>query len=126
MYVSWSEARRVTLLPDEAEEWRRDPEAFGMRHVSGRIGNMELRTAPDGFTELAIEYQPIALESCEDCLAEGLTPPARATEKHRRNGRDALICLMHSHRIEMMSRPMVGPRPAWVDEWAREIGVTLP
>src|SRR5688572_9751732 len=85
MYVDWREVKRFDLTPEEVEECRRDDEAFAARRVSGRINETVLTTGP-GFAELTIEFQPIATESCEDCVTEGLASPALAThEDHRAN-----------------------------------------
>lgn len=99
--VNWREVKRVSLIYDEdVAAYERDPELFAMRHVDGRIHNI-LVDSVDGFTELTIEYQPLALSSCADCQQEGVTEPMRASE---RLADGTLLCAMHDHYRKMAAR----------------------
>lgn len=99
-FVSWHEWKRVALMPDAVDmaALNADFEAFASRYVSGRIYSVRIETV-DGFTELTIEYQPIATAPCADCPADGLTE--RATE---RLADGTLLCAMHDHHRTMLAR----------------------
>lgn len=125
MFTDWRETKRLTLLPEDAADYERDPEAFALRHVTGRIQELVMQRGPDGFTELVIEYQPIATEPCTDCLNEGVATPARATHEDRRGGGIVRICHMHQHHGEMLRRGRSESVPDWVYGWAHRIGVEL-